>query len=89
MNEFIDDYISSEEVKFGRPHPYMIYSLMERNSIISPAEVIKVGDTRNYILEGLNANCLSSIGVLTGADNMDKLVNANYILNSIMDINIE
>jgi len=29
MNEFIDDYISSEEVPRGRPYPYMIDSLIE------------------------------------------------------------
>ena len=29
LNKCIDDYISSEEVKVGRPYPYMIYNLME------------------------------------------------------------
>ena len=57
MNEFIDDYISSEEVKYGRPYPYMIHKLMERNNIINSQNVIKFGDTNNDVLEGINANC--------------------------------
>ena len=89
MNEFIDDYISSEEVKFGRPYPYMIHKLMERNNIINPVNVIKFGDTRNDVLEGLNANCLSSIGVLSGADDRTKLSEANYIIKDIMNIDID
>tara|TARA_B100000886_G_scaffold75754_1_gene49062 strand:+ start:2011 stop:2724 length:714 start_codon:yes stop_codon:yes gene_type:complete len=86
MNEFIDDYISSEEVKYGRPYPYMIHKLMERNNIINSQNVIKFGDTNNDILEGINANCIASIGVLSGADSFSKLKNANHIINSVMDI---
>ena len=88
MNEFIDDYISSEEVAFGRPYPYMIYNLMEKNNIQCIQSVMKFGDTNNDILEGLNAGCLSTIGVLSGADKKDKLTNADHILESIMDIDI-
>ncbi len=88
MNELIDDYISSEEVKFGRPYPYMIYRLMERNNIQSVKSVIKFGDTQNDILEGINANCLSSIGLLTGAETKEQLKNAgaNIILNNLKSI---
>ena len=50
MNDFIDTYISSEEVKYGRPYPYMIYHLMEKYNIQNPKSVIKFGDTRNDIL---------------------------------------
>ncbi len=86
MNEFIDDYISSEEVKYGRPYPYMIHKLMERNNILNSKNVIKFGDTNNDILEGINANCIASVGVLSGADSFKNLKNANHIINSIMDI---
>ncbi len=87
MNEYIDDYISSEEVKFGRPYPYMIYKIMERNNIKSVNNVIKFGDTQNDILEGVNANC-TSVAVLSGADTKEKLIESSptYILKSIMDI---
>ena len=100
MERFIDDYISSEEVCKGRPEPYMINSLTQKHSI-SSKEIIKIGDTTNDILEGINANCLTSIGVLTGADTKKDLSVCftnwemfNYphpricILNSVMDIGV-
>tara|TARA_Y100000991_G_scaffold214469_1_gene202264 strand:- start:146 stop:847 length:702 start_codon:yes stop_codon:yes gene_type:complete len=86
MNEFIDDYISSDQVKLGRPEPFMINKLMEQNNIFESKSVIKFGDTQNDILEGINANCLASIGVLSGADCEKKLSNSDYILESVMNI---
>lgn len=87
MNEYIDDYISSEEVKFGRPYPNMIYRIMERNNIKSINNVIKFGDTKNDILEGMNANCIS-VGVLSGADTKETLIESKptHILKTVMDI---
>ena len=86
----VDDYISSEEVVFGRPYPYMIYNLMERNYVINPNNVIKIGDTINDIKEGKNANCGMTIGVLSGHNNSQQLhnVGADIIYNNIMDLNI-
>jgi len=87
LNKCIDDYISSEEVKVGRPYPYMIYNLMERNNIKNINQVIKIGDTPVDILEGRNAGCFT-IGVLSGASTYEEL-NAsrpNIIINDIMDI---
>ena len=87
MEEYIDDYVSCEEVTFGRPYPYMIYKIMERNNIKSVNNVIKFGDTQNDVLEGLNANCIT-VGVLSGADTKAKLIESRptHILKSIMDI---
>ena len=88
MEEFIDNYISSQEVKIGRPFPYMIHELMKKNNIKSSKNVIKFGDTKNDILEGLNANCLSSVGVLSGADCENGLKDATHIIRSVIDIKI-
>lgn len=90
MGNFIDDYISSEEVPHGRPKPYMIEELMKRNNIKDSKHVIKLGDSVNDILEGKNANCYHSIGVLSGADDEYKLLDsgADVILNSVMDLKI-
>lgn len=90
MNECIDDYISSEEVQRGRPYPYMIHKLMERHNIENPNSVMKFGDTQKDVLEGINAHCIASIGVLSGADNEKQLqeANADHILNSVMEINL-
>ena len=88
MDELIDMYISSEEVKYGRPYPYMIYHLMEKCGIQNPKSVIKFGDTKNDILEGLNAQCLASVGVLSGADEETHLNEGHHILDSVMDIKL-
>jgi phosphonatase-like hydrolase len=97
MEEFIDDYISSEEVYKGRPTPYMIDALLVRNNINYPNkvinynQVIKLGDTTNDILEGKNSKCYKSVGVLSGADDESTLskAGADIIINSVMDIELE
>jgi phosphonatase-like hydrolase len=88
MRNFIDGYISSESVPQGRPEPYMIQELMKRFNIDDPNQVIKLGDSVNDILEGKNAKCFKSIGVLSGAERKQNLLDAgaDMILNSVMDL---
>ena len=62
---------------------------MEQNDIHYPQSVIKFGDSPNDILEGKNAKCLLSVGVLTGAGTNDTLKDADIILRSIMKINAD
>ena len=85
----IDDYISSEEVKYSRPYSNMINTLMGRNNIFNPKEVIKIGDTCIDIIEGRNAKC-HTIGVLSGSTPKYQLKGCNptLILNNIMDLRI-
>ena len=87
MTNFIDDYISSEEVTSGRPYPYMINSLMKRNNISSIDHVIKIGDTEMDVKEGKNAGC-KTVGVLSGAHSKEQLNNQkpDFIVDNIMDI---
>ena len=84
LNELVDDWISSEEVARGRPSPNMLNELMLRFDTC-PSDVIKVGDTRNDMLEGLNAHCGEVIGVLTGEDNAKTLYRggAHRVIESI------
>ena len=91
MREFIDGYISSESVPHGRPEPFMIQELMKRFNITNPNHVIKVGDSKNDILEGKNAGCFKSVGVLSGAESEENLKNvgADLILNSVMDFDVK
>ena len=97
MTEFIDDYISSNEVISGRPQPYMINKLIERNniylsnSVYSSTDVIKFGDSVNNILEGHNSRCYASVGVLSGLDDEETLNTANptHLIKSVMDIDVE
>ena len=89
MTNFVDDYISSEEVVKGRPEPYMINELMKRNNISNINEVIKVGDTVADIREGKNAGC-DTVGVLSGSDSLSILTkeNPNFIVNNITSIKL-
>ena len=88
MREFIDGYISSESVPHGRPEPFMIQELMARFNITNSKEVVKIGDSINDILEGKNAGCASSLGVLSGAETKENLIKngADSVLNSVMDL---
>jgi phosphonatase-like hydrolase len=88
MNEYIDDFISSDDVRMGRPYPYMIHRIMERNDILSVKYVAKVGDTKNDILEGKNAGCGITIGVQTGAGTTKDLLEADLIVDKITNIDM-
>lgn len=91
MKDFIDDYISSDLVQRGRPHPDMIYKLMTNNNIRYTKQIIKFGDTINDIREGINANCCKSVGVLSGAGDKKTLqkAGASRVINSVMDIELQ
>ncbi len=88
MNEYIDDFISSDDVRMGRPYPYMIHRIMERNDIISVKHVAKVGDTRNDVLEGKNAGCGITIAVQTGAGTTKDFFEADMIVDKITNIDM-
>lgn len=84
----IDDYIASDEVEQGRPHPYMIEALMSRAGIDDPLTVAKIGDTAVDIEEGKNAGCGYVIAVTTGAyprHELEKL-QPSYIVNDLFQI---
>ena len=89
LKDHIDDYISSEEVNRGRPFPHMINTLMKRNDISEPKNVIKIGDSVADILEGKNAFC-NSVGVLSGSSTkcVLKKYKPDFIIDSIMDLKI-
>jgi len=76
LKDVVDGYISSYQVAAGRPYPYMIYNLMEQCDIMDVSRVAKAGDSVRDIEEGRNAGCGLVIGVLSGADSEDKLMDA-------------
>lgn len=57
-----DANVCADDVRQGRPAPWMIYRLMEQLSVYPPACVVKVGDTVADIHAGLAAGCWS-VGV--------------------------
>lgn len=86
MKEYIDDFISSDEVKYGRPYPYMIHKLMERNEIKNVKAVAKIGDTFNDIDEGRNAGCGQILSVLSGITRNFYNAKTDFVVNNIVDI---
>lgn len=88
LNNYINGYITSDQVKHGRPYPYMINRLMEEFEIPSSEYVIKIGDTCIDIQEGRNAHTRFQISVLSGADNRNDLskLNPYMIVNSVKDL---
>jgi phosphonatase-like hydrolase len=86
MTDYIDDFISCEDVIMGRPAPYMIHHLMERQDIMNPDCVVKIGDTNYDILEGKNAKCGLTVGVLSGVGTIADLNKADIIIDNIMSI---
>ncbi len=87
-NNVVDFVISSNEAKEGRPQPYMIQELMKRANVTDPKKVIKVGDTEVDVREGINANCLFSIAVTTGAYTREQLAlhNPDFIIDSLQEL---
>lgn len=84
----IDMVISSNEVKAGRPHPFMIEEMMKRYDIDDPKTVIKVGDTEVDVFEGKNAGCLYSIGITTGAFTREELAvyEPSFIIDNLKEL---
>lgn len=72
----------------GRPAPYMIFHAMQQLGVQSVHEVVKTGDTPADLLSGYNAGCAGNIGVLSGANSRETLLQYpnTHILNSINDL---
>ena len=85
---FIDASVASDEVRHGRPHPAMIFALMEQAGIQRPDQVVKVGDTPTDIEQGRRAQCRLTIGRYSGAFPEQALINAgaDAVVTDILDI---
>jgi phosphonatase-like hydrolase len=66
--------ICSDDVKDGRPAPYMIFHAMEETGVTDVQEVLNVGDTRLDLQAGKRAGVIGVIGVLTGVHKEDRLL---------------
>jgi phosphonatase-like hydrolase len=84
----IDYVVGSDEVEFGRPHPYMIKKMMLAGGITDPLEVAKVGDTEVDVREGQNTGCKYVIGVTTGIFTRAELerYNPTHIIDDIAQV---
>ena len=66
--------ICSDDVKDGRPAPFMIFRAMEAARVGDVREVLNVGDTPLDIQAGSRAGVLGVIGVLTGIHKEERLL---------------
>ncbi|AWW32195.1 phosphonatase-like hydrolase [Echinicola strongylocentroti] len=84
----IDGLVTADDVTIGRPGPDMILKAMDICTISNPEEVLKAGDSTIDILEGKNAKCGLTVGVLSGAQNANQLKTAepDYILENVVGL---
>lgn len=85
QGEHFDLLVTADDVENGRPNPDMILLAMEKMDINDPAHVIKVGDSAIDIEEGKAAGCGITLGVTTGAQTSEQLMEAepNHIIDSL------
>jgi phosphonatase-like hydrolase len=80
--------ICSDDVKVGRPSPYMIFHAMEASGIDNVRQVLNVGDTPLDIQAGIRAGMLGVIGVLSGIHKEVRLSqeSPSHLIPSVADI---
>jgi phosphonatase-like hydrolase len=80
--------ICSEDVKIGRPAPFMIFRAMEAAGVDDVREVLNVGDTRLDLQSGNRSGVRGVIGVLTGIQKEDRLrpESPSYLIPSVADL---
>lgn len=75
----LSNSITSDNVIFGRPEPWMIYHSAEKMRIYPMSNIVKIDDTLPGLLEGINAGTLTIGVVKTGSflgltkENVDQL----------------
>lgn len=86
--EMVDAVVCGDEVRQGRPAPYLIFHAMEATGINSVREVANVGDTRLDLQAAYNARVRWNIGVLSGAHDRQQMERAphTHLLESVADL---
>lgn len=64
-----DCYFTPDDLPNGRPYPWMIYQNAIKLGVYPMSHIVKVGDTKSDIKEGVNAGAWS-IGVVLGSNEM-------------------
>ncbi len=84
----VDAVVCGDEVKQGRPAPFLIFRAMEAAGATSVHKVANVGDTALDLQAGHNAGVRWNIGVLTGAHDRLTLAAAphTHLLASVADV---
>jgi phosphonatase-like hydrolase len=72
-NGVADALVCGDDVKVGRPAPYMIFRSMELTGITNVREVLVVGDTVSDLQSAHNAGVSMGVAVLNGAHQREQL----------------
>jgi phosphonatase-like hydrolase len=80
--------ICSDDVKDGRPAPFMIFRAMEKARIDDVRDVLNVGDTPLDIQSGNRSGVLGVIGVLSGIHKKERLLqeSPSHLISSVADL---
>jgi phosphonatase-like hydrolase len=74
----VDAVVCGDEVRQGRPAPYLIFHAMEATGATSVHHVMNVGDTELDLRAGWNAGVGWNVGVLSGAHPRERLERAPH-----------
>ena len=87
-HRIVDAVITADDVKKGRPAPYMIFRAMEATNTLGVANVMNVGDTVLDLQAARNAGVGCSVGVYSGAHSKEQLnaVSHDRLLNSVSEL---
>jgi phosphonatase-like hydrolase len=69
----VDAVVCGDDVKAGRPAPYLIFHAMEATGVTSVHRTANVGDTARDLQAGRNAGVRWNVGVLSGAHDRQAL----------------
>lgn len=83
----IDVLVTADDAKNHRPEPDMILKAAELLNV-NPKNSVKVGDSAIDIYEGKNAQCFYTVGVTTGAQTKDQLLEANpdFVIDDLIEL---
>jgi phosphonatase-like hydrolase len=84
----VDAVICGDEVRRGRPAPFLIFRCMEATGTLSVHEIAVIGDTVLDLEAGHNAAARWNIGVLSGAHSREQLQKQphTHLLGSVADL---
>ena len=84
----VDALVCGDEVRTGRPAPYLIHRAMEATGATDVRRVMNVGDTELDLRAGWNAGAGWNVGVLSGAHVRERLELAphTHVLPSVASL---
>jgi phosphonatase-like hydrolase len=88
LDGVVDAIVCGDDVKAGRPAPFLIFRAMEATGVNSVHRVAAVGDTTLDLQAGYHAGVRWNIGVLSGAHDRPALerVPHTHLLSSVADV---